>query len=297
MRSAYEKGNIVISLGDFNMIPLSLAHSIITTHGRSHDVWRILHPDSSIGAAEDAAEQQRGKAIPTAEFNITENGTTCDSVLNTWRWDKGQQRRLRSGHDVKVDPSTKDPRGKRLDYIFLGDARGEWTVESAKVGMLRRHSTIKCSLSDHFSVEATLVKAVNADTNDTMREGQGVPAPPPQYLPVNTYDSIQAVTSKYVARERLQRQLRIAHFFIQLAISIGCLVAVWWSNHNFVCFILMLVSTVGLSAGVLDGLIGFLFVSSELRSLKEFQWEIDNAREAARHMAEADITREGMARG
>jgi len=288
MRSAYEKGNIVISLGDFNMIPLSLAHNIITIHGRSHDVWRILHPDSSIGAAEDAAEQQRGKAIPTAEFNIKENGTTCDSVLNTWRWNKDQQRRLRRGHDVKVDPSTKDPRGKRLDYIFLGDTRGEWTVLSANVGMLRRHSTIKCSLSDHFSVEATLVKAVNADTNTndtTIREGQGVPAPP-QFLPVNTYDSIQTVTSKYVARERLQRQLRIAHFFIQLTISIGCLVAVWWSNHNFVSFILMLVSTVGLSAGVLDGLIGFLFVSSELRSLKEFQWEIDKAREAAGHMAE-----------
>lgn len=281
MRSAYEKGNIVISLGDFNMIPLSLAHNVITTHGRSHDVWRLLNPDSSIGAAEDAVEQRRRKAIPTAEFNIKENGTTCDSVLNTWRWNKSQQRRLWSGQDVHVDPTTKDPRGKRLDYIFLGDARGEWTVQSVNVGMLRRHPTIKCSLSDHFSVEATLVKAVNVDKNDAI----GVPTTP-QYLPVNMYDAIQTVTSKYVARERLQRQLRLAHFFMQLAISIGCLVAVWWSNHNFVCFILMFVSTVGLSAGVLDGLIAFLFVSSELRALKEFQWEIDNAKEAARQMAE-----------
>ena len=290
MRNAYDKGNIVISLGDFNMIPLSLAHNIITTHGRSHDVWRILHPDSSIGAAEDAVEQTRGRPIPTAEFNIKENGTTCDSVLNTWRWNESQQRRLWSGHDVHVDPSTKDPQGKRLDYIFLGDARGEWTVQSANVGMLRRHPTIKCSLSDHFSVEATFVKAVNVDTKDVVSEAvtngqlRILPATP-QYLSVNTYDAIQAVVNKYIARERLQRQLRLAHFFIQLAISIGCLVAVGWSNHNFVCFILMFVSTVGISAGILDGLIAFLFMSSELRALKEFQWEIDNAREAARQMA------------
>ena len=289
MRSAYEKGNVVISLGDFNMIPLSLAHNIITTHGRSHDVWRLLHPDSSIGAAEDTVEQKRGKAIPTAEFNLKENGTTCDSVLNTWRWSKSQQRRLESGKDVHVDPSTKDPRAKRLDYIFLGDSSGEWTVQSAKVGMVGRHPTIKCSLSDHFSVEATLVKAVNVDTNDAIGEAvtggqsRGVSVTP-QCLPVDTYDAIQAVTSKYIAREQLQQQLRLAHFFIQLAISIGCLVAVWWSNHNFVCFILMLVSTVGLSAGVVDGLIAFLFVSSELRALKEFQWEIENARQVAIRM-------------
>ena len=33
-------------------------------------------------------------------------------------------------------------------------------------------------------------------------------------------------------------------------------------------FILMLLSTFGLSAGVIDGLIGGLFVGSELRALK-----------------------------
>jgi len=37
----------------------------------------------------------------------------------------------------------------------------------------------------------------------------------------------------------------------------------------------------GLSAGVIDGLMGGLFVGSELRALKEFQWEITNARDMA----------------
>ena len=290
MRAAYEKGNIVIALGDFNMIPLSLAHSIVTTHGRSHDVWRLVHPDSSIGAWEDAAERKRRKPEPTAEFNIKENGTTCDSVLNTWRWNKGQQQRLQRGEDVHVDPSTKDPRGKRLDYIFLGDARSEWTVESVKVGMVKRHPTLKCSLSDHFSVEAILTQRANKSTKaisgDMSIDEKSTDTPtPPLYLSVGTYNAIQGVTSKYIARERLQRRLRVAHFWVQVAISVVCLISVWWSPRNFVSFLLMLVSTIGLSAGVLDGLIGFLFMSSELRALKEFQWEIDNALEAAKRAA------------
>lgn len=289
MHAAYEKGNIVLGLGDFNMIPLSLAHKIITAHGRSHDVWRLLHPNSSIGACEDAVERKRGKPIPTAEFNLKENGTTCDSVLNTWRWNKGQQQRLRRGEDIHVDPSTKDPRGKRLDYIFLGDAKGEWMVQSVNVGMVRRHPTIKCSLSDHFSVEATLVRGTHPNTDGidgrlSPSEKGNVILADPQYLSVNTYDEVQAITNKYIARERLQRRLRLGHFWIQFAVSIGCFIAVWWSPHNYVSFILMLLSTIGLSAGVLDGLIAFLFVSSELRALKEFQWEIDNAREAAKRL-------------
>jgi sphingomyelin phosphodiesterase 2 len=43
----------------------------------------------------------------------------------------------------------------------------------------------------------------------------------------------------------------------------------------------MLLSTLGLSAGVIDGLIGGLFMGSEIRALKEFEWEIRNARAAA----------------
>ena len=46
-------------------------------------------------------------------------------------------------------------------------------------------------------------------------------------------------------------------------------------------FLLMLLSTLGFGAGVLDGLIGGLFMSSEIRALKEFEWEVRNARDEA----------------
>ena len=94
MRGAAERGHLVLALGDFNMVPLSLAHKLITAHSPGRDIWLLLHPDSSIGAAIDVAEKARHRPIPTADINIFENGATCDSVLNTWRWNKGQQKLL-----------------------------------------------------------------------------------------------------------------------------------------------------------------------------------------------------------
>ncbi|KMU83553.1 inositol phosphosphingolipids phospholipase C [Coccidioides immitis H538.4] len=70
MRGAAEKGHLVIGLGDFNMLPLSLAHRLITTHAPVQDVWRYLHPDSSLGAAIDAVEMARKRPVPSAEYNL-----------------------------------------------------------------------------------------------------------------------------------------------------------------------------------------------------------------------------------
>jgi sphingomyelin phosphodiesterase 2 len=287
MRAAAERGHLVIGLGDFNMIPLSLAHQIIETHSPVRDVWRILHPESSIGAARDKVEQLRGVPMPTANFNLTENGATCDSELNSWRWNEAHKKRLAKGENVQIDPAVADPNAKRLDYIFFSSGRyhntetsedsAEWELENVNVGMTMRHPTLHCSLSDHFSVEATLTR--NSTIPSTVQSSPL--ALPERYLPIEIYDQVLATTLKYQVRERVQRKLRIGHFFFQLSMSIGCLIGVWWSPHNYVSFILMLLSSVGLSVGVIDGLMGFLFVGSEMRALKEFEWEVRNARERA----------------
>jgi sphingomyelin phosphodiesterase 2 len=290
MRGAAERGHVVIGLGDFNMVPLSLAHRIIETHSPVRDVWRILHPDSSIGAARDKVEQTRGLPIPNAQFNLTVNGATCDSELNSWRWSEAHKRRLAKGENVQIDPVVADPNAKRLDYIFFSSGRShkaktgeriaEWELADVNVGMTMRHPTLHCSLSDHFSVEATLKRTVSSSV-------ELVPhTPPERYLPIAIYDEILATTLKYQVRERVQRKLRIGHFFYQLSISVGCMIGVWWSPHNYVSFILMFLSTLGLSVGVIDGLMGFLFVGSEMRALKEFEWEVRNARERALVQAE-----------
>ena len=123
------------------MIPLSLAHRLITTHSPVRDIWLLLHPDCSLGAAKDPVEQARRRPIPTAEFNITENGATCDSVYNTWRWNKAQQKRLGPNRpSIDVPGDRLDPQAKRLDYIFANTTfdpanpgRGGWIVKTTKV--------------------------------------------------------------------------------------------------------------------------------------------------------------------
>ena len=64
----------------------------------------------------------------------------------------------------------------------------------------------------------------------------------------------------------------------------------WWTGEDlaYVAFMLVLVSTLSFGAGILDGLIGGLFVSSELRALKEFEWEVRNARALASAAAGLD---------
>ncbi|KAK4997435.1 hypothetical protein LTR28_013979, partial [Elasticomyces elasticus] len=171
---------------------------------------------------------------------------------------------------------------------------------SANVGLTMRHPTLGCSLSDHFSVEATLMRnptpapdiesaIINghfrgrlATDNDTKL----------MQLPSSTYATILDLISEYNLRERRQRRLRLTHFGMQLLVSIGCMTAIWWSPYNYVSFVLMLLSSLGLSAGVIDGLMGGLFVGSEVRALKEFEWEIQNAKgEAERVTTSEEIER------
>lgn len=285
MRGAAEKGHLVIGMGDFNMVPLSLAHQLITTHAPVQDAWRALHPESSLGAANHPAERKRGRPIPNAQYNITENGATCDSALNTWRWTKEQQKRLFRGKNIFVDPKTPDPGAKRLDYIFIGNGTRSldshaptWEVRSIHLGMTDRHPTLGCSLSDHFSIEATISR--DATPLHPLSPSPSPPLPPPstRHLLPSTYISILSLTTTYILRERAQRRWRLVHFLASIGVSLGCLTASWWAPRPFVAFLLMLLSTVGFGTGMLDGLIGGLFVGSEMRALKEFEWEIGNAK-------------------
>ncbi|KAL9064235.1 MAG: hypothetical protein Q9157_007906 [Trypethelium eluteriae] len=294
MRHATERGHLVIGLGDFNMRPKSLAHQLIETHGHVRDVWREVHLDSSLGSTEDELERNRGRPVPSADFNITENGATCDSILNTWRWNKDQQKRLDKGEDILIPESDLDPHAKRLDYIFFGSgestvagnaaSQSPWRVKSTTVGMTERHPTLHCSLSDHFSVAATLTRLPSSSPSSpskaSHRADQGTGSV--SFLPVEVYTDILTITSTYTTRERKQGRLRLYHFLVQIGVSVGCLVAVWWSPHNYVAFILMLVSTLGLSVGVVQGLMGGIFNLWEERGLREFKWEIERAKEAAK---------------
>lgn len=165
LRGAADRGHLVVAAGDFNMTPMSPAHRIITGRAPVRDAWRVLYPASSLGCSHDPAERARRRPVPTADFNLVENGVTSNSVFNTWRWAPAQQKMLGRGRPILgVDPARPDPRGKRLDYVFASTgprdlgagAVGGWVVTDARVGMTARHPDLGCSLSDHFSVDVTL---------------------------------------------------------------------------------------------------------------------------------------------
>ncbi|KAJ5655891.1 hypothetical protein N7507_007841 [Penicillium longicatenatum] len=306
MRGAAERGHLVIGLGDFNMLPSSFAHRLISAQSPVRDVWRELHPDSSLGAAINPVEQARKRPIPSAEFNLLENGATCDGAFNTWRWSKALQKRLDKGEEITINKDEADPRAKRLDYIFVGDGgyapefpAPRWSVESAKVSMTERHPTLRCSLSDHFAVEAVITRSsaasIESEAQTETQTQVDIPHSPSTpslhtttskqispnaALSPDTYDHIIDMIHIYVQRERSQRRWRLAHFILSIVVSIGCMVGVWWvGNRTYIGFILILVSTLNFGAGILDGLIGGLFVSSELRALKEFEWEVQTAKD------------------
>lgn len=68
------------------MTPLSPMRRILTGHALVRDVWRVLHPESSLGPA-----SKNTTVVSTAAENLTENGATSNTVTNTWRWTPNAQ--------------------------------------------------------------------------------------------------------------------------------------------------------------------------------------------------------------
>lgn len=312
MRAARQRGSLVVGLGDFNMVPLSFAHVLIESQAGVKDVWRVIKPESSVGASIDPPEKERRKRvgeeeIPNVKTSLQEHGHTCDSILNTWRWNEAHRKALERGSDREILHTEDDPKAKRLDYIFFSGVGTGWEVADVKVVLTERHPTLRCSLSDHFAVQATVTRGklrvdaavdieVHAALNDTRSQNPSMEVvdiddkdfdkaisttPTTFHLGQDFYNDILAMIHTYTLRERKQRRYRLLHFVGSAVVSIGCFVAVWWSPRNFVSFLLILLSSLGLMAGTVDGLIGGLFVGSELRALGEFEWEVRNALQLA----------------
>ncbi|KAI9819096.1 MAG: phospholipase C type enzyme [Phylliscum demangeonii] len=291
LRAAVDKGRRVVGLGDFNLLPDSLGYRLLTTHAPVRDVW----PAAAMKAMEavKAVDGPSSSSSSSAAENLARHGTTCDSALNTWRWDKARRRRLERGALHPPPPEhTPDPHAKRLDYIFVGGGGGGgsggtpcWPrVERAHVGMVEHHPTLHCSLSDHFSVEARVTLPHPPPHPPTAPWN---PPPPPRsslLLPPAAYDAILHLIASYTAREQRQRRLRLAHALAQVLLTIGCLLAVWWAaraGRAWAAFVLMVLSSLAVGAAVLEALIGAVFVGCELSALVEWEWEVRNARARA----------------
>lgn len=287
MKGAAERGHLVIGLGDFNMVPSSLAHRLIDHYAQVEDAWRVLYPNSSLGAASSGPEILRGKPIPDATYNLLENGVTCDSPLNTWRWTEENRKRLRNGEAVVMDSHGPDPNGKRLDYIFYhSNSPNNYCVSAAMVGMTQLHPSLGCSLSDHFSVKATLSRRAPRDGAPQDSSSMDLLSNQPlSLLSRSSYHDLQFLAPpilelirSYGLRQRRQRRVFLSLFLLSSIVSVACLIGIWWSPHGWSSFLIAFLSTLNLSAGVIFGLMGGLFIGSELRALKELEWEIRNTK-------------------
>lgn len=245
------------------MLPSSLAHHIITTHGLVADCWLSKYPSTptSLSANRDA------------RYNIQTLGTTCDSALNTWRLE---------AHQVDLPRSdSPDPRAQRLDYIFHCARLSK--VVDISVGMtdpMKLPGSPKpgngvtrrgmASVSDHFSVEVRLELPLpllislgggggGGGAGQEAQDGHERPRRR-QYLDTTIIDEIQVLTQQYTKRETWEYTWRIAHFWFSVLALVALHVAVWWNTYPGVAFLITFLSWVIAVTGVVNGLIGLLFM-------------------------------------
>ncbi|KAI0195956.1 Endonuclease/exonuclease/phosphatase [Astrocystis sublimbata] len=188
VRNASERGHLAVVLAGLDTAPFSLPYRLLTSHATIRDAWRVMYPDSSLGPPSNGLERARGRPTPTAAFNVTDNGVTSNSPYNTWSWSSSEKRALHSGkRPMLISPEAPDEDGQRVDYIFFSrggnphayptdlseilsahntytdDGVGMsasppgWVVKDTRVGLMARHPDFGCSLSDHFSVNASLI--------------------------------------------------------------------------------------------------------------------------------------------
>lgn len=231
-----KSGYAVIVVGDLNSRPGSLPFRILLDAGLK-DSWELLH----------GVQDLKEIALMSPELQISVGGTTCDSILNTWRADR------------------RPDEACRLDYALIDhnklnpvEAHVEFTEQIPNVG----------SYSDHFAYTTTLeilpvkdhqISEIDKDTK------------------LQIYKDLQLEISNYVNNTvPFQRNWRVAHFLVSVLLIIGCLVGItWaankapWSSVLLSIFMIFLAVT-----GIVNLMIALLFGRLERRNLAEVYMEL-----------------------
>ncbi|ODV97708.1 hypothetical protein PACTADRAFT_31144 [Pachysolen tannophilus NRRL Y-2460] len=236
-------GYAVIIVGDLNSKPGSLPFRIFQAESGVKDSWELIN------GVQDLNEI---KEMP-AELQIEVGGTTCDSLLNTWRADR------------------KPDEACRLDYAFIDDKKLK--PIDAKVVFTEKIPNIG-SYSDHFAYTTTLEVLPITNTNNEINVNSDI-----LNLKKKLYLDIKLEITNYINKTvPFQKNWRMLHFFISYLLIIGVLVAITfpaviapWSAVLLCLFGIVLAVT-----GTANGMICYLFGRSELRNLKEVLMECDD---------------------
>ncbi|SCU96643.1 LADA_0H01992g1_1 [Lachancea dasiensis] len=238
-------GYAVVIVGDLNSKPGTLPHKFLTRETGFMDSWEQLHGE------QDLSQIARMDPLQQIEYG----GTTCDSILNTWR-------------------SMREPgEACRLDYALIDASRLQTVFASLK--FTERIPEIG-SFSDHFAYNCTLRLRDREPGLVTEEEtDRGMISERLQ-----NYDEMLSVLENYEKVAKWQRAWRGTHFWLTVVCIVVVHVAITftanragWSSVFWVFFLTVITVT-----GLIDGLISFLFGRSELRALEEVSREVKDAK-------------------
>lgn len=237
-------GYAVVIVGDLNSRPGSLPHKFLTLETTLVDSWEQLYGVQDLNYI---------KTLPP-DLQIEIGGTTCDSLLNTWRADR------------------KPDEACRLDYALV-DASKLKTV-SARVAFIDEIPNIG-SYSDHFAYSCEL-EVLKSDSQGELSSLNRATVDRVEY-----HNEMLNLLREYKKVCEWQKTWRGIHFFISVLLVIIIHIAVSftadrasWSS----VFWVFASTAIGIT-GTIDGLIALLYGRSEARALEEVRLEvIDNKR-------------------
>ncbi|KAI3405225.2 ISC1 [Candida oxycetoniae] len=247
VRMLKKAGYAVIQVGDLNSKPESLPYKIFTVEAGLTDSWNVLHHEKLITKSEEIAKL-------SSEDQIKLAGVTCNSRLNTWR------------------KSSKAGDACRIDYALI-DAENIIPIKAQVKFTEVLPSPLLCSYSDHFAYSVELkinsqAQHVTPEDMHNLKEREGV------------YKALIAEIKHY-RRVTIPFQAiwRKVYFFISVIIVIGMHVGIVFVADvaGWISVIFLLITTILIVSGLLNGMIWYFGVRSESRALQEVQMEVEDA--------------------
>lgn len=231
-------GYAVIQVGDLNSKPNSLPYKLFTVEAGLQDSWEVYH----------GTEDQHDIPNMTPEDQITFAGVTCNSRLNSWRYERPISDAVRLDYAL-IDPSLIKPIEVLVKFTELVPQ-------------------LNCSYSDHFAYNCNF-QVVNNSENL------------PQYSPtdkINVYQELISVIQTYrtntIPWQAGWRKYHLITSVIAVTFIHGLLGLFWFAPPVVVA--LTFCSTIIGITGIVNGLIWYLGVRSELRALQEVQMEVED---------------------
>lgn len=244
-------GYAVIQVGDLNSKPGTLPYKLFTIEGGLKDSWEVLHNSETdqIISSEEIANM-------SPEQQIIMGGITCDSQLNTWRANR------------------KLWEACRLDYALI-DSRLIKPIDASVKFTERLPSPLDCSYSDHFAYSADFIISTRAEL--PLNDFDDVVSDKPEKI--NIYMELISEIQRY--RDTVipwQSNWRKCHFLSSIIIIIIFHISMNWIalRSSWAPILVLFASTAIGITGVVNGLIWYCGIRSELRALQEVQLEVED---------------------